>query len=147
MKSLKISTEVKTTILVFENECLIRWLNWNDHSETMFMMFNRLPEKSLNFRKFENCSIWSILISGASELYWNSCCLKLPHFFNIVKKDGTVLATGNQFDGLLNWVCYSIVYGKISFAPLHILNSVYTPIQISSCYNKGNPEICLLKNS
>ena len=31
----------------------------------MFMMFDRLPEKTQS-RKFENCRIWSILMSSAS---------------------------------------------------------------------------------
>ena len=51
MKSLKISTKVETTILVFENECLVKWPNIEMISETMLMMFNRLPEKKPQFQK------------------------------------------------------------------------------------------------
>ena len=50
-KSLKISTNIKMSILVSQNECLIRWPDWNDHSEIMFMMFNRLPVKKPQFQK------------------------------------------------------------------------------------------------
>ena len=38
VKSLTISTNIKTSNIFNENECLMR-------SEIMFMMFNRLPEK------------------------------------------------------------------------------------------------------
>ena len=68
VKSLRISTTIKMTILVYESECLIRSPDWNDHFKTTIMIVHRLPEKSLNFRKFENCRIWLILMSRASTV-------------------------------------------------------------------------------
>ena len=73
VKSMKISTKIKPTILIYENE---GWSNWHDGSKTMFMIFNRLPEKEPQFQKIWKLQTWSGL-----QLYWNSCCLKLQCFF------------------------------------------------------------------
>ena len=44
-KNLKLSTKIKTIILVSESDYLIRSPDCNDHSKTTFMMINGLPEQ------------------------------------------------------------------------------------------------------
>ena len=89
------------------------------------MMINRVPEKSPNFRKFENCRIWSILISRASVVL-KFFLIQTSIFFKMLQKDETVFATGDRIYGPLNWVHITVMsMGKISFAPLNNLSSVY----------------------
>ena len=123
-KAKKISTRIKMIILVYGRECLIRSPGWNDHSKTTFMTVHRLPENSLNFRKFENFRIWSILMIGASAV-WKFFLLQTSMLLQNAAKGWNSL-------GHLQWtlwaaapgIYYSNVYGKISFAPLIILASV-----------------------
>ena len=61
----------------------------------------------------------------------------------MLQNDVTVLVSGNQNYGLLNWAYnyYSNVYGKISYAPLNILASVCQTVKIFSfnSFLKGDP--------
>ena len=89
------------------------------------MRVDSLPENSLNFRKFEKCRICSMLMSRTSV----ALILFLPQTSMLLQN------AAKGWNSLGRWrlnlwaaelgIYYSNVYGKIIFAPLNILASVY----------------------
>ena len=91
------------------------------------MLVSRLPEKASISEKFENCRMWSILMSRTVVV------LKffLSQTSMLLQNAEKGRNTGNRFlcAGELG-MYYSNVYGKISFTHLNILASVYRRYRI-----------------
>ena len=120
MKSLKISTKIQTTMLVYERECLISSSDGNNHSKATFMMINRVLERSPNFRKFEKSQNLSLFISRISVVL-KFFLIQTSMLLQNAAKGWKVLATADRIYEPLNWAYITVM----SMGQYHLLLSFF----------------------